>query len=73
MSAYFANGEEGISFDIECIDCILGEESCPVFCIQSEFNYKTCNNKTAREMLDRLVKQEPPHCQMKLLLRQYPR
>ena len=70
--AYFSNGSEGEVFDEECAECILGEQPCPIFLVQSEFNYKACNDPIGREILNCLVTQDENRnyqgCQMKKLL-----
>ena len=71
--AYFSNGSEGILLDLECDECPLGPESpCPIYHVQASYNYESCNNKTAREILNCLVHQTPKYeykgCQMKPLL-----
>ena len=74
--AYFSNGSEGEVFDVECRKCSLGDKACPIFIVQSTYNYDACNNKTARAILDDLVKQEKEKpwrylgCQMKPLIEQ---
>ncbi len=54
--AYFSNGNEGMCLDDECADCIHGEGPCPIYYVQTNWNYKAANNKVAREILDFLVK-----------------
>ena len=70
--AYFSNGTEGEVFDNECAECILGEKPCPIAGVQMEYNYDACNNKTARAILNSLVKQDKSGqyigCQMKPFL-----
>jgi len=71
--AYFSNGSEGEVFDEECRECVFGELGCPVFCVQSAYNYEACNNKVARSILNDLVKQinrnrDYVGCQMKAFL-----
>ena len=53
--AYFANGSEGMCFDVECIECKYYLEPCPIAWVQHEYNYKACNNKVAKAILDALV------------------
>ena len=62
--AYFSNGSEGEYFDKECSTCKYGQESCPIAFVQLEHNYEACNNKTARAILDTLVKNDGT-CMMK--------
>ncbi len=56
--AYFANGSEGEVFDVQCTKCKYGEMPCPIAAVQGAYNYDACNNKTAREILDSLVKND---------------
>jgi hypothetical protein len=56
--AYFSNSTEGSCFDEQCDKCKYGQESCPIFAVQSLYNYDACNNKVAREILDSLVKDD---------------
>jgi hypothetical protein len=56
--AYFANGSEGECFNDQCAKCIFGEKPCPIAEVQFEYNYDACNIKTAREILDVLVKDD---------------
>lgn len=56
--AYFANGSEGIVFYEQCMRCKYGEVFCPIAYVQSAFNYKACNNKTATKILGELVKND---------------
>jgi len=53
--AYFPNGDSGSLFDNECTDCPLGEEPCPVYMVQSTYNYDACNVEVARKILGDLV------------------
>jgi len=72
--AYFSNGSESEVFDNECAECPLFEQPCPIALVQTMYNYDACNNKTARAILDELVKQEEEDpwryigCQMKPLI-----
>lgn len=70
--AYFSNGSEGEVFDEECAECRFGQEPCPIFLVQSTYNYEACNNETARAILNGLVEQDDKRkflgCQMKKLL-----
>jgi len=56
--AYFSNGTEGEAFDLQCMQCKYGEGSCPIAQVQQDYNYDACNNKTARAILDDLVKDD---------------
>jgi len=70
--AYFSNSSEGSCLDNECLDCILNDKPCPILLVQATYNYEACNNKTASEILNCLVKEkdtgEYVGCQMKALL-----
>ena len=57
--AYFPNSDN----DINCCQCKYGESPCPVAWVQINWNYDACNNKTARAILDFLVKDDGT-CQM---------
>ena len=54
--AYFSNSCEGDAFEAQCDKCKFGKEACPIALVQAEYNYEACNNKTARAILDALVK-----------------
>ncbi len=54
--AYFSNGSEGMVFDEQCAICKYGEDPCPIAFAQMNWNYEAGNNKTARAILDYLVK-----------------
>lgn len=56
--AYFSNGTEGTVFDEQCSICKYGQKPCPIAWVQMEYNYEACNNKTARAILDSLVKDD---------------
>lgn len=53
--AYFSNGSEGMCLDEECIGCKYGQDPCPIYNIQMEFNYKACNNEVATKILNALI------------------
>jgi len=53
--AYFSNGSEGMCLDDQCSICKYGQEPCPIFYVQFNWNYEACNNKPAREILDHLI------------------
>jgi len=55
--AYFSNSSEGELFNEQCGICKYGEANCPIAFIQIMYNYDAYNNKTARAILDELVKQ----------------
>ncbi len=56
--AYFANGEAGECFEEQCAKCKYGEEPCPIALVQMNYNYDACDNKTARAILNGLVKND---------------
>ena len=56
--AYFSNSCEGSVFDYQCSICKYGEKPCPIAFVQMDYNYEACNNKTAKAILDDLVKQD---------------
>jgi hypothetical protein len=56
--AYFSNGSEGECFAEQCMRCKYGDKPCPIFMVQSEYNYKACNNEIASKILNELVKQD---------------
>lgn len=53
--AYFANGSEGATLDAQCDACPLSKKSCPVYEVQSLFNYEQLRVPTLRYTLRRLV------------------
>ena len=65
--AYFSNGSEGMCFRVECASCKYGEDPCPIAMVQNFYNYDACNNKTARAILDMLVKDDGT-CEMKKMM-----
>ena len=56
--AYFSNSSEGDLFEKECSSCKYGLEACPIALVQMEYNYDACNNKTATDILEALVKND---------------
>lgn len=56
--AYFPNGSSGEVFEEQCSKCRYGERACPIWYVQSTYNYDACNNKVARAILDELVKND---------------
>ena len=56
--AYFSNGSEGEVFDAQCLKCKYGEDTCPIAWVQITYNYDACNNETATNILDHLVRQD---------------
>lgn len=66
--AYFANGTEGMVFDEECTQCIFGDKPCPIYYVQSTYNYDACNIPVARKILADLVSENTApdggRCQM---------
>ena len=61
--AYFSNSSEGYNFDEQCGKCKYGQLPCPIALVQGIYNYDACNNKTARAILDCLVK-DSGDCEM---------
>lgn len=53
--AYFANGSAGECFHEQCAICKYGEAPCPIAFVQFNYNYRACNNKIARGILDNLI------------------
>jgi len=56
--AYFPDGIEGSVFEEQCAKCKYGKVYCPIVFVQILYNDDACNNKTARAILDTLVKQD---------------
>ena len=56
--AYFSNGSAGSCFEEQCVRCRYGEGPCPIYWVQSQYNYDACNNEVATKILDELVKQD---------------
>lgn len=56
--AYFPNGASGELFEEQCAQCKYGLEGCPIYMVQSMYNYDACNNKTASAILNALVDQQ---------------
>ena len=54
--AYFPNGTAGEVFDEQCCRCKHGQKFCPVYFVQSTFNYDAINNEVATKILNYLVK-----------------
>jgi hypothetical protein len=44
--------------DNQCSQCVLGENACPVYLVQSVYNYDACNDKVASEILNYLIRQD---------------
>jgi len=59
--AYFSNGTEGDIFD--CENCKYKDKACPIFAVQFLYNYDSCNNETARKILDTLVQNGKSNCE----------
>lgn len=66
--AYFANGTEGMVLDCQCADCPYGQDPCPIYLMQAEFNYEACNDKLGRRIMASLVN-EDGICQMHALVK----
>lgn len=56
--AYFSNGSSGECFDEQCGKCRYGQGCCPIWFVQSHYNYDACNVPVARAILDYLVKDD---------------
>ena len=56
--AYFPNGSAGYCFDEQCSRCRYGEGPCPIYLVQSIYNYDACNNEVASKILSELVKSD---------------
>jgi hypothetical protein len=56
--AYFPNGTAGMCFADQCAECRYGDGPCPIYLVQSTYNYDACNNDVARNILDALVKDD---------------
>ncbi|MEQ9393276.1 MAG: hypothetical protein RLO03_13820 [Balneola sp.] len=56
--AYFSNGSEGMVFDEQCSKCKYGQKACPIAAVQIMYNYDACNNETATNILESLVKDD---------------
>lgn len=53
--AYFSNGSEGMVFDEQCALCRYGNDPCPIFAVQLNYNYDACNNEIATKILNDLI------------------
>lgn len=55
--AYFANSTEGETLDNQCGNCPLGESACPIYMVQSLYNYEQLNkgNEKLRTAMNMLV------------------
>ena len=53
--AYFPNGSSGDCFAEQCYQCRYGDRPCPIYYVQSTYNYDACNNEVATKILDHLV------------------
>lgn len=56
--AYFSNSTDGAEFDAQCSICKYGDEFCPIWYVQIEYNYDACNNEVATKILNALVKDD---------------
>jgi hypothetical protein len=56
--AYFSNGNEGMCFDEQCIECRLGQGPCTIAWVQQLYNYRQVGNTLAMEILDNFVKDD---------------
>jgi hypothetical protein len=64
--AYFSNGSSGMVFDEQCGRCRYGDQPCPIYLVQVEFNYEACNNEVASKILGALVKNDGTCAMFKL-------
>jgi hypothetical protein len=65
--AYFANGVEGEYLEAQCRACPYGEQSCPIYAVQSIYNYEQTDNEKLREAMSVLVS-PVGNCQMLKLI-----
>lgn len=67
--AYFSNGTEGEILDDQCMKCPFGNQACPVYEVQTFYNYKQMNsgNKDLKDAMEMLIN-EPGICRMRVLL-----
>jgi hypothetical protein len=56
--AYFSNGSEGALLDEQCSRCKYGALPCPIYFVQTEYNYDAVKNEVASEILNYLVKND---------------
>ena len=56
--AYFSNSTEGFNLEEQCSICKYGRSFCPIYWVQLNYNYDACNNETARNILDDLIKDD---------------
>ena len=56
--AYFSNGTDGEALENQCAICRYGDRACPIYAVQFNYNYDACNNKTARAILDELIRND---------------
>ena len=61
--ASFSNSSDGDALEYQCMHCKYGDEACPIYWVQTNYNYEACNNKVAKAILDNLVSDETG-CQM---------
>ena len=70
--AYFANGSEGETLEVQCDDCPImarGPETlCPVMNVHLAFNYDQVGNNDLRDAMSMLVSDETHECQVRKLL-----
>ena len=67
--AYFSNSADGDYLQRQCESCPIGEEACPVFVVQSLYNYDQLKkgNELLKSALTMLV-DDKGDCQVKPLL-----
>jgi hypothetical protein len=66
--AYFSNGSEGQILDEQCAHCPYGEDPCPVYLVQSNFNYDQCDVPKLKDAMNVLINEEGI-CQMRELIK----
>jgi len=57
--AYFPNGISATILDMQCADCVLGDDACPIYAAQTIYNYEQFdddgNDTKMSELLNELV------------------
>lgn len=53
--AYFPNGTSAEIFDNQCGECKFGEQTCPIYYVQINYNYEACNEELPTKILNDLV------------------
>lgn len=65
---YFSNGTEGGLLDEQCQNCLLGQEACPIYLVQTIYNYDQCTNLKLKNAMNLLIN-EKGECQMFIQLK----